>query len=78
MGLCARAGACEIGLRRHPPSRKSPNAILELSDAKFKIRKDFVGYFDDVPVLVSRQSRERNRKMKFHFSDSAQLNKKYF
>ena len=35
MGLCARAGACEGGPRRHPPSLKSPNAILELSDAKF-------------------------------------------
>ena len=34
-GLCARAGACEGGPRRHPPSLKSPNAILELSDAKF-------------------------------------------
>ena len=34
-GLCARAGACEHGARRHPPSLKSPNAILELSDAKF-------------------------------------------
>ena len=35
MGLCARAGACEGGLRTHPPSLKSPNAILELSDANF-------------------------------------------
>ena len=34
-GLCARAGACGRGVRRHPPSLKSPNAILELSDAKF-------------------------------------------
>jgi hypothetical protein len=34
-GLCARAGACGGGRRRHPPSLKSPNAILELSDAKF-------------------------------------------
>ena len=34
-GLCARAGACGGGPRRHPPSLKSPNAILELSDAKF-------------------------------------------
>ena len=33
--ICARAGACEGGLRRHPPSLKSPNAILELSDANF-------------------------------------------
>ena len=34
-GLCARAGACGRGVRRHPPSLKSPNAILELSDANF-------------------------------------------
>ena len=35
MGHCARAGACGGGRRRHPPSLKSPNAILELSDANF-------------------------------------------
>ena len=35
MGLCARAGACGNRFRRHPPSLKSPNAILELSDACF-------------------------------------------
>ena len=35
VGLCARAGACEGGPRRHPPSLKSPNAKLELSDAIF-------------------------------------------
>ena len=35
MGLCARAGACEGGPRRHPPSLKSPNAILEFSDVNF-------------------------------------------
>jgi hypothetical protein len=35
VGLCARAGACGNGFRRHPPSLKSPNAKLELSDANF-------------------------------------------
>jgi len=35
VGLCARAGACGGGPRRHPPSLKSPNAKLELSDANF-------------------------------------------
>jgi hypothetical protein len=35
VGLCARAGAFEGGPRRYPPSLKSPNAILELSDACF-------------------------------------------
>ncbi len=35
VGLCARAGACGPEARRHPPSLKSPNAILELSDANF-------------------------------------------
>jgi hypothetical protein len=35
VGLCARAGPCAGGPRRHPPSLKPPNAILELSDATF-------------------------------------------